>query len=125
MSWPIGASTDLVLGRVGLLVRVAGTYGAPEGSSKQGYLARRRVLPFLAAAVSAWNGSAPPPCERVVHLYGVENTRLPCTATGTELSVVVPSPSEPRSLDPQQYAAPAPVSPQVCPSPPARLAKVT
>jgi hypothetical protein len=37
----------------------------------------------------------------------------PDTATGTNLVVVVPSPSWPRSLRPQQYAVPLLVTPQV------------
>jgi hypothetical protein len=38
----------------------------------------------------------------------------PETATGVALLVVEPSPSSPCALEPQQSAAPAVVSPQVC-----------
>ena len=39
--------------------------------------------------------------------------RPPATAPGVNREVVVPSPSSPYSLSPQQYAAPADVRPQV------------
>src|SRR3989442_10364226 len=50
-----------------------------------------------------------------------------CTSTGLDWFVVVPSPSWPLPLAPQQYAAAlSPVaSPQVCKSPPVTAAKLT
>src|SRR5439155_7097056 len=41
----------------------------------------------------------------------------PVTTAGTELLVVVPFPSSPLALSPQQYAAPLVVMPQVCRKP--------
>src|SRR5256885_9523864 len=48
----------------------------------------------------------------------------PATFTGTLLSVVVPSPSSPVKLSPQQYARPASVTPQVWWEPALRFANV-
>src|SRR5689334_7420109 len=47
------------------------------------------------------------------------------TLTGTRLLVVVPSPGAPALLSPQQYAAPAGVTPQVEVAPALRVAKVS
>src|SRR6266566_10011771 len=49
----------------------------------------------------------------------------PVTATGLVRFVVVPSPSWPLSLSPQQYAAPAVVTPQVWKLPALTAAKVS
>src|SRR5437773_5065849 len=43
----------------------------------------------------------------------IQRYGCPATFTGTLLSVVVPSPSSPVTLSPQQYAMPAGVTPQV------------
>src|SRR5688572_26465745 len=53
------------------------------------------------------------------------NASPPVTATGAARSVVLPSPSCPRLLDPQQYAAPWAVRPQVCSTPVLREANVS
>ena len=49
----------------------------------------------------------------------------PVTATGASRCVVVPSPSCPRPFTPQQYAAPADVTPHVWLDPPLTLANFT
>src|SRR5256885_6499875 len=54
----------------------------------------------------------------------IQRYGCPATFTGTLLSVVVPSPSSPAKLSPQQYARPASVTPQVWWKPALRLANV-
>ena len=49
----------------------------------------------------------------------------PETATGVALLVVVPFPSSPAPLNPQQYAAPLVVTPQVCSYPALTAANVS
>src|SRR3989442_418706 len=51
-------------------------------------------------------------------------TLIAATATGVALFVVVPLPSWPRPLFPQQYTAPPVVTPQVWSPPPLTVAKV-
>src|SRR5207245_11273560 len=52
------------------------------------------------------------------------NVSAPDTPTGAALGVVVPCPSRPKRLSPQQYAAPPGVTPQVVPAPALTAAKV-
>ena len=51
------------------------------------------------------------------------NERPPATATGSARVVVVPSPSSPESLAPQQYAWPEAIRPHACPKPPRTVVK--
>src|SRR5881628_3296569 len=53
------------------------------------------------------------------------SVRLPALAAGTSRSSVVLSPIWPAPFPPQQYAAPAGVTAQVCTYPASRVAKVT
>lgn len=54
-----------------------------------------------------------PACDNA-RRYGTRNTMPPLSIVGTARGVVVPSPSWPELLRPQQNAAPELVSPQVC-----------
>src|SRR2546430_1947290 len=54
-----------------------------------------------------------------------ERYGCPTTFTGTLLSVVVPLPSSPDPLLPQQYRMPATVMPQACPAPALSAEKVS
>src|SRR6266699_322639 len=60
-------------------------------------------------------------CALATPRASAANLTLLATRTGVRRRVVVPSPSSPSPFHPQQYAAPAAVTPQLC-SPPALTA---
>ena len=70
----------------------------PEPLAPQQYAMFPRVTPQV--------------CEPMCPVLTATNVSPPDTGTGVELLTVVPFPSSPEALSPQQYAAPVRVVPQ-------------